>query len=115
MLDQPLLCSVLVLLFHARSSWRPSPSGITLTVVCSTHSYGAERGLWGCDTASAAPQTLGTTGHGSCNRGGKHTSGEGADRLGQWGVAAYLTCLTVSLWVDAAWGGGGGVGESRVD
>lgn len=53
MLDQPLLCSVLVLLFHARSSWRPSPSGITLTVVCSTHSYGAERGLWGCDTASA--------------------------------------------------------------
>lgn len=102
---QPLLHSVLVLLFHAGISCagisqHTSPSGIRLAIVSGTCSYGAERGPWHCETAGAAPQTLGTTRHGSGNRGGQHTSGEGVDRLGEWGLAACLTCLTVSLWVD---------------
>lgn len=105
MLDEPLLPSVLVLLFRAgssgaRSSQRTSPSGITLVITSGTCNFEAERGPWCWDTADTAPQTLGTTGHGSCYRGGQCTSGEGTGRLEQWDVAACLTCLTVSLWVE---------------
>lgn len=85
--DQSVLRSTLVLFFHARTSW------------CTPAVMDSERGPWCCDTAGAAPQTCGTTGNGSCGKEGQHTSGEGVDRLGKWGVAACLTCLTHSLQV----------------
>lgn len=85
--DQSLLRSMLVLLFHARTSQ------------CTPAVMDSERGSWCCDTPGTAPQTYGTSGNGSCDREGQHTSGEGVDRLGKWGGAACLTCLIRSLQV----------------
>lgn len=94
---------MLVLHFHAGSSRARciGPSGITLAIMSGTCSYGAERGPWRCDTAGAAPQTLVTTGHGSWDRRGQHTSGEGKEQRGCCSLYCSLSDLSnISLQVD---------------
>ena len=98
--DQLLLLSVPASHFLAGGSQRISPLrisplGMTLATASGTCSYRAERGPWHHGTAGAAPQTSVATRHGSWDRGGQHTPGEGAGRLGQ-----LVWCLAVSLQVD---------------